>query len=117
MEEERYVPVDQTIQYSSRRIMSPEIVEIGEDSNVFSSGRDNTIPGDIYVAVGKDDLDVLKWAVDHVVSPASRIFLVHVYPPITYINTPGGYYSIPYINTNSLCFGLMFFGFDSWEIG
>ncbi|TXG50211.1 hypothetical protein EZV62_022735 [Acer yangbiense] len=89
MEEEKYVPADHSFQYCSRRIMSPEIVEIGEDSKSISASRD-TAASDVYVAVGKDDLDVLKWALDHAVSPGSRIFLVHVFPPITYINTPVG---------------------------
>ncbi|KAK3227950.1 hypothetical protein Dsin_007812 [Dipteronia sinensis] len=89
MEEEKYVPADHSVQYCSTRIMSPEIVEIGEDSKSISASRD-TVASDVYVAVGKDDLDVLKWALDHAVSPGSRIFLVHVFPPITYINTPVG---------------------------
>ncbi|XP_059657967.1 U-box domain-containing protein 33-like isoform X2 [Cornus florida] len=72
--------------------ISPEIVEIREDSKseIMSSTRDGGA-NDVYVAVGKDDLDVLKWALDHVVvSPGARVFLVHVFPPITYIPTPVG---------------------------
>ncbi|PQQ00474.1 U-box domain-containing protein 52 isoform X1 [Prunus yedoensis var. nudiflora] len=41
-------------------------------------------------AVGKDDTDVLKWTLDNAVSPGTRVFLVHVFPPITYIPTPVG---------------------------
>ncbi|KAH7550518.1 hypothetical protein JRO89_XS13G0206700 [Xanthoceras sorbifolium] len=89
MEEEKYMPADHSVQYCSARIMSPEIVEIGEDSKSVSASRD-TVAGDVYVAVGRDDLDVVKWALDHAVSPGARIFLVHVFPPITYINTPVG---------------------------
>ncbi|XP_031254879.1 U-box domain-containing protein 33-like [Pistacia vera] len=88
-EEDKYMPADSMQQqYCSARIMSPEIVEIGEDSlSVTTTGATST---DVYVAVGKDDLHVLKWALDHVVSPGARVFLVHVFPRITYINTPVG---------------------------
>ncbi|XP_018809008.1 U-box domain-containing protein 54-like isoform X2 [Juglans regia] len=82
---------DKEIQYCSSRMMSPEIVEIVEDSkSIASSNRDGGILHDVYVAVGKDDLDVLKWALDHAVSPGARVFLVHVFPAITYIPTPVG---------------------------
>jgi hypothetical protein len=87
------------IQYCSSRIMSPEIVEIIEDNK--------TTVKDVYVAVGKDDMDVLQWALDnHAVSPGARVFLVHVFPPITYIHTPG--------NTNA-CY-LSSFPFDFLSI-
>ncbi|XP_057804281.1 U-box domain-containing protein 52-like [Salvia miltiorrhiza] len=66
---------------------SPEIVEIAEESNSTAASRDG---GDVYVAVGKHDLHVLRWALDHVVSPESRVFLVHVFSPITYVPTPVG---------------------------
>lgn len=68
------------------RMMSPEIVEIGEDSREVGG-----VSKDVYVAVGKDDLHVLKWALDHLVvsSPASQVFLIHVFPTITHIPTPG----------------------------
>lgn len=62
-----------------------EIVEITEESSV----EDRREGGDVYVAVGKDDLDVVKWALDHAVSPGARIFLIHVSSPITLIPTPG----------------------------
>lgn len=91
------------IQYCSAvRIMSPEIVEIVEDNKTSVSSVK-----DVYVAVGKDDMDVLKWALDHLaVSPGARVFLVHVFPPITYIPTPG--------NTNA-CY-LSSFPFDFLSI-
>ncbi|GLT29109.1 hypothetical protein SLA2020_039950 [Shorea laevis] len=88
MEEENFVRPADSVQYSSTPIMSPEIVEIGEDSTLVTGSRDAR--ADVYVAVGKDDLDVLKWALDHAVSPGARVFLVHVFPPITYIRTPVG---------------------------
>ncbi|KAJ9140270.1 hypothetical protein P3X46_030937 [Hevea brasiliensis] len=91
MEEEKsYLPAN-SLPYCSARIISSEIVEIGEDSR--SGTFVNSIDAgasDVYVAVGKDDLDVLKWALDHAVSPGSRVFLVHIFPPITYIPTPVG---------------------------
>uniref|UniRef100_A0A2C9UKA6 UspA domain-containing protein n=1 Tax=Manihot esculenta TaxID=3983 RepID=A0A2C9UKA6_MANES len=91
MEEEKpYLPAN-SLPYCSARIMSSEIVEIGEDSR--SGAFVNSIDAganDVYVAVGKDDLDVLKWALDHVLSSGARVFLVHVFPPITYISTPVG---------------------------
>lgn len=80
----------QTLQYfKNARIMSPEIVEIGEDSGSMTSGRDGPCQ-DVYVAVGKDDLGVVKWVLDHLVpAVGGRVFLVHVFPPITHIPTPG----------------------------
>ncbi|XP_050221050.1 U-box domain-containing protein 33-like isoform X2 [Mercurialis annua] len=86
-----YVLPAHSAQYYSSRIMSSEIVEIGEDSrNGIGNSRDGTGVIDVYVAVDKDDLHVLKWALDHSVSPGTRVFLVHVFPPITYIPTPVG---------------------------
>ncbi|KDP31037.1 hypothetical protein JCGZ_11413 [Jatropha curcas] len=89
MEEERsYLPApanSNSLPYcASARIMSSEIVEIGEES------KSSIIVNDVYVAVGKDDLYVLKWALDHVVSPGAKVFLVHVSSPLTYISTPVG---------------------------
>lgn len=91
--------------YSARGVVSPEpevslpqmaveIVEIEEDtkstSTVTSSTRNlSSNVNDVYVAVGKDDLDVVQWALDHVVLPGSRVLLIHVFPPITFIPTPG----------------------------
>lgn len=74
-------------------MMSPEIVEIGEDIKSSICSRDEGI-ADVYVAVGKNDLDVIKWVLDHAVLPGTRVFLVHVYPPIAYIPTPGNTYSL-----------------------
>nr|UWI82236.1 U-box domain-containing protein 52 [Populus tomentosa] len=87
MEEEKYVPAS-SMRYSAR-IMSPEIVEIGDDSKTINNSIDG-INDDVYVAVGKNDTDVLKWALDHAVSPGARVFLVHVFPPLSYISTPVG---------------------------
>ncbi|KAK9278020.1 hypothetical protein L1049_027577 [Liquidambar formosana] len=98
MEEESHVPVEEW-QYSSRRVMSPEIVEIGEDSRSIANSRDGSA-SDVYVAVGKDDLDVLKWALDHAVAPGARVFLVHAFPPITYIPTPVGRLSRSQMNAD-----------------
>ncbi|KAF8005910.1 hypothetical protein BT93_K0253 [Corymbia citriodora subsp. variegata] len=80
----------EAVQYRTARTMvSPEIVEIGEDSRSVDVGSN-----DVYVAVGKDDMDVVKWALDHhVVSSAphhARVFLVHIFPPVAYIPTPVG---------------------------
>ncbi|KAK7265641.1 hypothetical protein RJT34_33263 [Clitoria ternatea] len=73
----------------SAQMLSTEIVEIVEDGRSITSNRDRRVE-DLYVAVGKDDMDVVKWALDHAVSPGARIFLVHVSPPITFIPTPVG---------------------------
>ncbi|KAK7330535.1 hypothetical protein VNO77_24730 [Canavalia gladiata] len=73
----------------SRHMLSTEIVEIVEDGGSITSNKDRRVD-DLYVAVGKDDLDVVKWALDHGVSPGSRIFLIHVSSPITLIPTPVG---------------------------
>ncbi|XP_047332670.1 U-box domain-containing protein 33-like [Impatiens glandulifera] len=70
--------------------MSPEIVEIIEESSCRDINKNGK--KDVYVAVGKDGLDVLKWVLNNqlVVSSSTRIFLVHVFPPLTYIPTPVG---------------------------
>lgn len=102
-EEKKATSEGMEIKYCSTRIMSPEIVEIVEDNNSVTTSREDGA-NDVYVAVGKDDLDVLKWALDHAVSPGARVFLVHVFPPITYITTPG--------NTNVYCLcSFSIFGF------
>ncbi|KAL2515268.1 Adenine nucleotide alpha hydrolase-like superfamily protein [Forsythia ovata] len=73
-------------QYHNWHVASPEIVEIVEESKSMDGGVN-----DVYVAVGKSDLHVVKWALDHAVPPGkSRVFLVHVFSPITYIATPVG---------------------------
>ncbi|KAK7347061.1 hypothetical protein VNO80_21588 [Phaseolus coccineus] len=69
--------------------LSTEIVEIVEDGNSITVNKDRRVD-DLYVAVGKDDLDAVKWTLDHAVSPGSRIFLIHVSSPITSIPTPVG---------------------------
>lgn len=77
--------------------MSGEIEEIGEDS-CKSSAESSRHGGshhhhhhhqDVYVAVGKNDQHVVQWAINHFASPGTRIFLVHIFPPLTYISTPG----------------------------
>ncbi|GAV64601.1 Usp domain-containing protein, partial [Cephalotus follicularis] len=79
-----------SMQHRKARIMSPEIVEIEEDSRSSTTAGSRDVTSDVYVGVGKDDMDVLKWALDHAVSPGARVFLVHVFPPVTYIPTPVG---------------------------
>ncbi|GFP90763.1 dead-box ATP-dependent RNA helicase 30 [Phtheirospermum japonicum] len=79
------VDVDEEGQFRNWTARSPEIVEIVEESMSIAGGA-----SDVYVAVGKNDLHVVKWALDHVVRPGGRLFLVHIFPPITYISTPVG---------------------------
>lgn len=67
--------------------MSPEIVEVVEEQENRKVVTREAV--DVFVAVGKNDLDVVKWAIDHVVAPGARVYLVHVFPPVTYIQTPG----------------------------
>lgn len=73
----------------SVQLLSTEIVEIVEDGKSITIKKDRRVD-DLYVAVGEDDMDVVKWVLDHAVSPGARIFLVHVSPPITLIPTPVG---------------------------
>ncbi|XVF08414.1 hypothetical protein REPUB_Repub07fG0001500 [Reevesia pubescens] len=103
MEEDNYVnvPADSMQYYTARRMMSPEIVEIGEESRSFAGSKDGR-GSDVYVAVGKDDIDVLKWALDHAVSPGARVFLVHVFAPITSVPTPVGKLSKNQLNEEQL---------------
>ncbi|TMW83910.1 hypothetical protein EJD97_000480 [Solanum chilense] len=68
--------------------MSREIEEIGEDSK--SSTIKDAETNDVYVVVGKNDLYVVQWALDHAVSPGFRVCLVHIFPTIKYIPTPVG---------------------------
>lgn len=76
---------------SNWQVTSPEIVEIGEEPKNSVSVIDEGI-ADVFVAVGKNDLDVVKWVIDHHASlPGTRVFLVHVFSPISYIPTPGKY--------------------------
>ncbi|XP_075480088.1 U-box domain-containing protein 52-like [Primulina tabacum] len=76
-------------QYRNWPAPSPEIVEIGEESKSIVTSRD-VGANDVYVAVGKNDLHLVKWALDHAISPGSRVVLVHVFAPLTYIPTPVG---------------------------
>ncbi|KAK6924800.1 hypothetical protein RJ641_009126 [Dillenia turbinata] len=86
-EEKRGLNHDEIFVSSSPEIV--EITEIGEDRNSVASNKDGGL-NDVYVCVGRDDLDALKWALDHAILPGGRIFLVHVFPPITHIPTPIG---------------------------
>lgn len=73
--------------------MSWEIEEIGEDSKsevIVSNNKDGGGINDVYVAVGKNDMHVLQWALNHAISPGIRVCLVHVFPPISYIPSPVG---------------------------
>ncbi|XP_060170727.1 U-box domain-containing protein 35-like [Lycium barbarum] len=70
--------------------MSGEIEEIGEDSKSTTINSIDADIKDVYVAVGKNDLHVLQWALDHAISPSFRICLVHIFPLINYIPTPVG---------------------------
>ncbi|CAN0900389.1 U-box domain-containing protein 33 [Linum grandiflorum] len=83
-----------SFQYSKSRVMSSEIVEIvdlEDNNNNNNSSGSRRIVNDVYVCVGRDDMDALEWAVDHISSPtSSRLFLVHVFPPLRYISTPVG---------------------------
>ncbi|XVF11147.1 hypothetical protein REPUB_Repub08aG0001000 [Reevesia pubescens] len=96
MEDENYMQY-----YTAGMMMSPEIVEIGEESKSFAGSKDGS-SSDVYVAVGKDDLGVLKWALDHAVSPGARVFLVHVFAPITFVRTPVGKLSKSQLNEEQL---------------
>ncbi|CAI0450859.1 unnamed protein product [Linum tenue] len=94
--------------YRKSRVMSSEIVEIVElEENTVSVGRSCSSGvdgnGDVYVGVGRDDLDAVKWAVDHI-SPGARLFLVHVFPPIHYISTPVGRLSKSQLSKDQLRF-------------
>ncbi|GMN46002.1 hypothetical protein TIFTF001_015206 [Ficus carica] len=100
MEDKEYVPELAVNYYIKARNMSPEIEEVVDDNENHSSSKSfknsgsidvvSEVNDEVYVAVGKDDLDVVKWALDHVVSPGARLYLVHIFPPITYIPTPVG---------------------------
>lgn len=71
--------------YGLDRVMSPEIVEISEESlSVNREGKD------VYVAVGKDDVDVVTWALENAVYPGGCVYLIHVFPPLNSIPTPVG---------------------------
>ncbi|XP_050377873.1 U-box domain-containing protein 52-like [Argentina anserina] len=112
-DEDSYVPVeDQNFykDYSPRRTFSPEIVELGGDitstrgATAGSTSRDIVGVNDVYAAVGKDDTDVLKWVLGNAVLPGSRVFLVHVFPPITHIPTPVGRLSTSHLSEDQVRF-------------
>lgn len=69
--------------------MSTEIVEVEEESKSINRSIEEGLK-DVYVAVGKGDLNVLRWTLEHAVEPGGRVFLVHVFAPITYISSPVG---------------------------
>ncbi|KAL9685608.1 hypothetical protein QQ045_023059 [Rhodiola kirilowii] len=75
-------------------VMSPEIVEIGEDSKSFNAAANNNNISvcceDVYVGVGKDELDLVKWVLEQYGSASFRVFLVHVFPPVVQVPTPVG---------------------------
>nr|GEW57557.1 hypothetical protein [Tanacetum cinerariifolium] len=73
-----------------RRVMSPEIVEVLEEQENGNSVISTKEVVDVFVAVGKHDMDVVKWAIDHLVAPGARVYLVHVFSPVTHIQTPVG---------------------------
>lgn len=83
--------------YIKAGALSPEIVEnleIQEEDSMSTSVTESTskdvVLNDVYVAVGKDDTDVLNWTLDNAASPGStRVFLVHFYPAISHIPIPG----------------------------
>lgn len=111
--DDNYCPVearDFYRDYIPQRTFSPEIVEIPEDSRKTSSvtagstSIDSVGVNDVYVAVGKDDTHVLKWVLDNAGSPGSRVFLVHVFPPITHIPTPVGKLSISQLSEDQVRF-------------
>ncbi|KAL3512757.1 hypothetical protein ACH5RR_025474 [Cinchona calisaya] len=88
MEEGTQVDV-QDQQYHHWQVKSPEIIEVVEENkSIFSSRNGQT--NEVYVAVGKNDLQVVQWVIDNAVSAGTQVFLVHVFPPITYIHTPVG---------------------------
>ncbi|XP_019463159.1 PREDICTED: U-box domain-containing protein 33-like [Lupinus angustifolius] len=63
-----------------------------ESSTVFSLDIHNWIDA-IYVAVddhGDSSLHALSWALKHVVTPSTTLFLIHVFPQIKFIPTPLG---------------------------
>ncbi|KAM1340060.1 hypothetical protein ACFX2H_038508 [Malus domestica] len=101
MEDEDYVPMEAKDFYKiyvKAGALSPEIVknpeiqeEDSESPNFTESTSKHVVVNDVYVAVGKDDTDVLKWTLENAASSGStRVFLVHVFPPVTHVPTPVG---------------------------
>ncbi|XP_057519536.1 uncharacterized protein LOC130800165 [Amaranthus tricolor] len=98
MEKETYENYDvETLEYqlslcNNREISKvvPEIIEIEEENDECKGEKRDEGSKEIYVAIGKDDLEVLKWVIAHVVVPGGRVNLIHVFPPISSISTPVG---------------------------
>ncbi|KAL0417184.1 UNVERIFIED_CONTAM: hypothetical protein Slati_3550300 [Sesamum latifolium] len=85
-------------QYRNFTATSPEIVEIVEESKSRDGGG-----SDVYVAVGKNDLHVLKWALDHAVSPVVVFFLSTSSPRLLH-PTPVGRLSRSQLSKDQLQF-------------
>ncbi|KAM0979475.1 hypothetical protein ACFX13_015610 [Malus domestica] len=113
MEDEDFVPVEAKDFYKTyikAGALSPEIVvnlEIQEEDSMSTSVTESTskdvVLNDVYVAVGKDDTDVLKWTLDNSASLCStRVFLVHFFPPISHIPTPAGRLTTSQLNEDQV---------------
>lgn len=98
MEKEAYdnvqtLELEAPLNYKENKVV-PEILEIEEENNDeytgINSGSREKNHEDVYVAVGKNDLEVLKWVLAHVAVPGARVNLIHIFPPISYISTPVG---------------------------
>lgn len=93
MENETYYDEVETLEFQPSRNhresnkIAPEIIEIEEEEN-DDEYKENKIE-DVYVAVGKDDLQLLKWVLANVVVTGARVNLIHVSHPISSISTPG----------------------------
>lgn len=75
-----------TYTHNYEAVVTPEIEEIiGDESGEHGGGAK-----DVYVAVGKDGLDVLTWALNHAIFPGARVNLIHVFPPLSSVPTPVG---------------------------
>ncbi|CAN6718048.1 unnamed protein product [Malus baccata var. baccata] len=113
MEDEDFVPVDAKDFYKTYikvGALSQEIVEnleIQEEDSMSTSVTESTskdvVLNDVYVAVGKDDTDALKWTLDNAASLGStRVFLVHFFPPINHIPTPAGRLTMSQLNEDQV---------------
>ncbi|CAL5344327.1 U-box domain-containing protein 36 [Camellia sinensis] len=72
------------------------------DGSVFSFDFQN---GEdvVYVAVGKTDsesssMDALVWTLNHVATPSTLVFLIHIFPELRFIPTPLGKMPISQVN-------------------
>ncbi|KNA18423.1 hypothetical protein SOVF_070710 [Spinacia oleracea] len=94
MENETYYDEVETLEFQPSRNhresnkIAPEIIEIEEEEN-DDEYKENKIE-DVYVAVGKDDLQLLKWVLANVVVTGARVNLIHVSHPISSISTSVG---------------------------